>query len=121
MEQKISDDISNTSPPTKKPKLQPKGNLSPSDATSKNAATIAESLDAANVVCNQQSTNIVTAEHQKQLKNGIFDFILPSEEDSVRCPAENLDPSSAGLRNPRTGGVWNKSLEEVHSAQVKER
>ena len=103
MEQKISDDTSNTSPPTKKPKLQPKGNLSPSDATSKNAATIAESLDAANVVCNQQSTNIVTAEHQKQLKNGIFDFILPSEEDSIRCSAENLD------------------LEEAHSAQVKER
>ena len=103
MEQKISDDISNTSPPTKKPKLRPKGNLSPSDATSKNAATIAESLDAANVVCNQQSTNIVTAEHQKQLKNGIFDFILPSEEDSIRCSAENLD------------------LEEAHSAQVKER
>ena len=75
----------------------------------------------ANVVCNQQPTSLVTAEHQKQFKNGIFDFILPSEEDSVRCPAENLDPSSAGLRNPRTGGVWNKSLEEVHSAQVKER
>ena len=45
MEQKISDDISNTSRPTKKPKLQPKGNLSPSDATSNNAATIAENLD----------------------------------------------------------------------------
>ena len=62
MVQKISD-ISNTSPPTKKPKLQPKGNLSPSDATSNNAATIAENLHAANVVCNQQPTNITTAEH----------------------------------------------------------
>ena len=105
----------------KKPKLQPKGNLSPSDATSNNAATIVENLDAANIVYNQQPTNIATAEHQKQLKNGIFDFILPSEEDSVQFPVENLDPSSAGLRNPRSGGVWNRSLEEAHSAQVKER
>ena len=121
MEQKSSDDISNTSPPTKKPKLQPKGNLPPSDATSNNAATIAENLNAANVAGNQQPTNRATAEHQKQSENGIFDFILPSEEESVRCPAENLDPNSAGLRNPQTGGVWNRSLEEAHSAQVKER
>ena len=121
MEHKISDDISNTSPPTKKPKLQPKENLPPSDATSNNAATIAENLNAANVACNQQPTNRATAEHQKQSENGIFDFILPSEEESVRCPAENLDPNSAGLRNPQTGGVWNRSLEEAHSAQVKER
>ena len=115
MEHKISDDISNTSPPTKKPKLQPKENLPPSDATSNNAATIAENLDAANVECNHQPTNIATAEHQKQLKIGIFDFIPPSEEDSVRCPAENLDPNSAGLGNLRTGGVWNRSLEEALS------
>ena len=115
MEHKISDDISNTSPPTKKPKLQPKENLPPSDATSNNAATIAENLDAANVECNHQPTNIATAEHQKQLKIGIFDFIPPSEEDSVRCSAENLDPNSAGLGNLRTGGVWNRSLEEALS------
>ena len=42
MEQKTSDDMSNTSPPTKKAKLLPKENLLPSHATSNNAATIAE-------------------------------------------------------------------------------
>ena len=121
MEQKSSDDISNTSPPTKKPKLQPNRNLPPSDATSNNAATIAENLNAANVACIQQPINIVTAEHQHPSRNGIFSFILPSEEDSVRASEENPDPNSAGLVNSRTGGVWNKSLEEAHSAQVKER
>ena len=43
------------------------------------------------------------------------------KEDSVRASEENLDPNSAGLASSRTGGVWNKSLEEAHSAQVKER
>ena len=59
--------------------------------------------------------------NQDPSKNGILDFILPSEEDSVRFPKENLDPNSAGLKKSGTGGVWNKSLEEAHSAQVKER
>ena len=66
MEQKISDDRSNTSPPSKNPKLQQKGNLPPSDTTSNNLATIAGNLNAANVVCNKQPSNIVTTEHQKQ-------------------------------------------------------
>ena len=34
---------------------------------------------------------------------------------------ENLEPNSAGLKSSRTGGVWHKSLEESHSAQVKEK
>ena len=96
MEQKTSDEISNTSPPKKKTKLQPKENLLSSDVTSNNAATIAENLNAANVACNQQPTTRATAEHQKQSENGIFDFILPSEEESVRASEENPDPNSAG-------------------------
>ena len=116
MEQKISDDRSNTSPLSKIPKLQQKGNIPPSDTTSNNAATIAENLNAPNVVCDQERSIIVTAEHQKQSKIGIFDFFLPSEKESVRCSAENLEPNSAGLRISRTGGVWNRSLEEAHSA-----
>ena len=34
---------------------------------------------------------------------------------------ENLEPNSAGLKSSRTRGVWHKSLEEPHSAQIKER
>ena len=34
---------------------------------------------------------------------------------------ENLEPNCAGLKNSRTRGVWCKSLEENHSAKVKER
>ena len=68
MEQKISDDRSNTSPLSKIPKLQQKGNIPPSDTTSNNAATIAENLNAPNVVCDQERSIIVTAEHQKQSK-----------------------------------------------------
>ena len=56
-----------------------------------------------------------------QYNNGIFNFILPSEEDSARASEENPDPNSAGLTNSRTGGVWNRSREEAHSAHVQER
>ena len=55
------------------------------------------------------------------MKNGISNFILPSEEDSARASEENPDPNSAGLTNSRTGGVWNRSREEAHSAHVQER
>ena len=53
--------------------------------------------------------------------NGMFNFVLPSEEDSVGFPGENLDPNSAGLKSSQTGGVWNKSREGAHSAQVREK
>ena len=33
----------------------------------------------------------------------------------------SLDPNSAGLTSLRTRGVWHKSLEESHTAQIKER
>ena len=48
-------------------------------------------------------------------------FILPSENDCVLTPEENLEPISAGLKNSRTRGVWHKSLEESHTDQIKER
>ena len=70
---------------------------------------------------NQQSTNIATAENKQQSKIGIFNFILPSEEDTVQACEENLEPSSDSLMNTRTGRAWNKSLEEAHSAKIKER
>ena len=52
---------------------------------------------------------------------GIFNFILPSEEDCALNPEENLEPNSTGLKSSRTLGVWHKFLEENHSAQIKER
>ena len=122
MEQKTSVDISskklddsNNSLPQKRAKRQPEEKSSPSETISNDAAVIAGNLN------HQQPSNIEITDNQQPSKNGIFDFILPSVGDSIRVPGENLDPNSDGLASLRTGGVWNKSLEEAHSAQVKER
>ena len=54
-------------------------------------------------------------------------FILPAEDDSALASEENLEPNSAGLKgsaglkSSRTRGVWRKSLEESHPAQIKEK
>ena len=55
------------------------------------------------------------------MRNGIFNFILPSEEDFNLAPEENLEPNSPGLKSSQTRGVWHKFLEESHSAQIKEK
>ena len=55
------------------------------------------------------------------LKDGIFNFFLPSEEECNSTPDENLEPNSADLKSSRTGEVWYKSLEESHSAQIQKR
>ena len=75
----------------------------------------------ANHLLNQQPKNSVEADNQQPSRNGIFNFVLPSEEDCVLPTEENLEPNSAGLKSSWTGGVWHKSLEESHSAQVKEK
>ena len=67
---------------------------------------------------NQQSTN---SANQQSSRNGIFNFIVPSEKDCSLVPEENLEPNSAGLKSSRTRGVWHKSLEESHSAHIKEK
>ena len=95
--------------------------MSSPETTSNQTASNAANLNAANLVHNQQPSNVATVEDLNQLNNGICNFIFPSEEDSARASEENLDPNSAGSVNSRTGGVWNKSLEEAHSAEVKER
>ena len=69
----------------------------------------------------QQPTNSEDITTKQPLKNGIFNFFLPSEDECIPTPEENLEPHSAGLKSSRTGGVWHKSLEESHSAQIKER
>ena len=48
-------------------------------------------------------------------------FILPAEDDSALASEENLEPNSAGLKSSQTRGVWRKSLEESHAAQIKEK
>ena len=128
MEQKISVDIStekledtNNSPPQKRAKCQPKENLPPLEATSINAAETNDSLMGTNHLLNQQPKNSVDADYQQPSRNGIFNFVLPSEEDCVLAPEENLEPNSASLKSSRTGGIWHKSLEESHPAQVKEK
>ena len=53
--------------------------------------------------------------------DGIFNLYLPSEEESKRTPEENLESNSASLKSSQTVGVWHKSLEESHSARIKEK
>ena len=43
------------------------------------------------------------------------------EEDCNPAPEENLEPNSADLKSLRTRGVSHESLEESHSAQIKEK
>ena len=69
----------------------------------------------------QQSTNSKETTEQQPLDDGIFNFVLPSEEDCALNPEENLEPNSVGLESSRTRRVWHKSLEEAHSAKVNER
>ena len=117
MEQNTSN---NSSPPSKKSKLEQEENLQP-ETTSNQTALTAENLTAANPESNQQPPHVSAAENLSKLNDRNFDFILPSEEESARASEENPDPNSAGLANSRTGGVWNSSREEAHSAHVQER
>ena len=94
MEQNTNNYPSNTSPPTKKTKLQLEEQLSSSETASNQTASTAANLNAANRDHNQQPSNVATAENQLEFDNGIFNFILPSEEDYARASEENLDPNS---------------------------
>ena len=91
------------------------------ETTSSNAVLLDDHLIGEEHLNNQQSINSDDSTEQQPLNNGIFNFILPSEEDCALNPEENLEPNSAGLKNSRTRGVWHKSLEENHSAKVEER
>ena len=49
--------------------------------------------------------------HQQPISNGMFNLILPSEEDCALAPDENLGPNSAGLKSSRTGtSLWRSRL-----------
>ena len=58
---------------------------------------------------------------QPKTKNSIYNFCLPSEGESDKTPQGNLEPDSASSEGARAGGVWQKSLEESHSAQIREQ
>ena len=68
----------------------------------------------------QQPPHTVNSDNKLD-SNGIFNFVLPSEEESAQASEGDSAPSSAGLANSRTGGVWSRSREEAHSAHVQER
>ena len=68
----------------------------------------------------QQPPHTVNSDNKLD-SNGIFNFVLPSEEESAQPSEGDSAPSSAGLANSRTGGVWSRSREEAHSAHVQER
>ena len=108
MDQITSADASSTqqndSPPPKRAKRQSKDE---SQTTSNDANITAANLNGATHVSNQHPANNEITDNQQPSKNVIFNFVLPSEEDSVGSPGENLDPNSAGLKSSQTGGVWN--------------
>ena len=106
------------SPPSKRAKRQSKDE---SATTSSDATITAVNLNGSNPESNQHSTNTDITDNQQPSKNSIYNFVFPSEDDSVGSPGENLGPNSAGLKSSQAGGVWNKSREEAHSAQVKEK
>ena len=58
---------------------------------------------------------------QAMNKNGTYNFCLPSEAETKQTPQESLEPNSARSKSSRTRGVWHKSLEESHSAQIKKQ
>ena len=114
------EDSSNSSP-QKRAKNQPGDNSQQVETTSFNADPSDDHLIGADHFVDQPSNNSDDSVNQQPSKNGIFNFILPSEEDCFMAPGENLEPNSAGLKSSRTRGVWHKSLEESHSAQIKGR
>ena len=109
-------DTSNDPPPTKRAKQQPERDLTQAAATS-NTTTNSDVNSDDHSSRGEQSEDVNS---KQPLKDGIFNFYLPSEEEANSDPVENLEPNSASLKGSRTGGVWHKSLEESHSAQVKE-
>ena len=111
-------DESSDSPPQKRAKRQP--DIYQLEATSNNPAEPDVHL-AEPGHSNQQPTKPNDITTEQPLKDGIFNFFVPSEEECHSTPEENLEQNSVGLKSSRTGGVWHKSLEESHSAQIKER
>ena len=120
---KLTDQIdeSSNSPPQKRAKHQPDENLQQLKTISSNIDTSDDHLIGADRLTNQHSTNSNDIATQQPSKNGIFNFIAPSEEDCAWTPEENLERNSALLKNSQTRGVWHKSLGESHAVRIRER
>ena len=76
-------DDSNNSPPQKRAKPQPEEISPPPEATSNDATTTAGNLNGGNQSLNHQPTNTANTDNQPPSRNGIFNVIIPSDEDSV--------------------------------------
>ena len=113
-------DNSSDSPPQKREKPHLVENLHPLEVTSSNSTKPDVHLTGTEHL-NQQTTNSSDITTKQPLKDSIFNFFLPSEEECNSTPEEIFEPNSAVLKSSRAGGVWHKSLEESHSAQIKER
>ena len=104
MEQRTNDDISteqiedsSNSPPQKRAKRQPGDNSQQIETTSFNADPSGEDLPGVEHVVNQSSNNFDDRINHQRSRNGISNFIVPS--DCVLAPEENLEPNSAGLKS----------------------
>ena len=111
---------SSGSPPQERAKRQSEENSSQLETTSINTAKSGDHLSGFEHV-KQRSTNSNDTDIKQPLKNGIFNFFFPLEEECIPSPEENLGPNSAGLKSSRTGRIWHKSLEESRSAQIKDK
>ena len=118
MEQWTNDEISteqiedsSNSPPQKRGKRQPGDNLQQVETTSFNAYPSDNYLDGAEHVAYQLSNLSDNMINQQPVLYGIFNFILPSEEDCALAPEENLRPNSAGLKSSWTGtSLWRSRI-----------
>ena len=115
MEQWTNDEISteqiedsSNPPPQKRAKRQPGDNLQQVETTSFNADQSDNNLDGTEHVTNHPANYEDNMINQQLIINGMFKFILPSEEDCALAPEENLGPNSAGLKSSRT--LWRSRL-----------
>ena len=108
---------SSSSPPQKRAKRQSEESLRQLETTSISTGKTDDNLTGTEHSIHHPTKldNIAT---NQPLNNGIFDIFLLSEEE---CIPTNLEPNSTGLKIWQTREVWHKSLEESHSAQIKER
>ena len=115
------DEVSSNSRPSRRAKHHSDDNIQHPSTTSNNPDTDDDILNGSEQILNQPPMNSDDTATQQPSNNGIFSFIQPFEGDCALAPDENLEPNSAGLKSPRTRGVWHKSLEESQAAQINKR
>ena len=86
-------------PPQKRAKRPPGDHLQQVETTSFNADPSDKYLAGAEHVANQLSNLSNNMIIQQPSLYGMFNFILPSEEDFALAPGENLGPNSTGLKS----------------------